>query len=160
MGPLFLETPMERQRERNREAPKHSKLPHNIWGGADAPGQGPPCLCPSERKKRPLSPAERRTEMLSATAPCPQTPSKQAKETQRERERERERYIAILAQVSHLCLEACDASLHRSNPAPSRELPSPFPAVLEQLLQEKPLGVPSHIRDGQVCRTTAVKRTS
>ena len=43
----------QRAREREREPCRlfHSKLPHNIWGGADAPGQGPPCLCPSERKR-------------------------------------------------------------------------------------------------------------
>ena len=34
------------------------------------------------------------------------------RERERETQRERER-VAILAQVSHLCLEACVASLHR-----------------------------------------------
>ena len=64
--------------------------------------------------------------------------------------RERERDVAILAQVLHLCLEACSASLHRGRctglpwGCALRGAPLPFPAVLElnipvaALLEETP----------------------
>ena len=51
------------------------------------------CLCLSRRRER-----------------------ERERERARERERERES-VAILAQVSHLCLGACDASLHRGGGA-------------------------------------------
>ena len=55
---------------------------------------------------------------MGLDAACASHVVERERERERAREREREREsVAILAQVSHLCLGACDASLHRGGGA-------------------------------------------
>ena len=89
---------------------------------------------------------------------------------EREREREREFWLKYCTFAWGPVTPPCIGGEARGylGAVPPRELPSPFPAVPEHhVCRHRALrnfrnllgGRPSHFREGQECRTTAVTRT-